>query len=76
MKSDIVYTKDTLIVKLYGVMDKHDLDNLKRKLYRIITDYKIDNIILNIGQFDQAMFKPLIDEYYNHFTGHLTIKKA
>lgn len=79
MKSNIVYTNDTLIVKLYGEMDKEGIDNFKKKLYKILLDYDIDNIILNISKitkFNNIMFEELVNDYYANFNGHLTIKEA
>ncbi len=75
----MVYTKDTLIVNLYGVMDEVGMMALKEKLYRIISDYGIDNIILNISKItklDDAIFTSLLDDYYSNFKGRLIVKEA
>ena len=78
LKTDMTYTKDTLTVKLYGIMDQEGMNNLKRKLYRISSDYEIDDIVLNISEStnSQSLLDELLDDYYSNFHGHVTIKEV
>lgn len=77
MKTDITYTKDTLIVNLSGIMNKKDINILKKKLYNIILDYGINNIIIDIKKItlmDKDNFYHFLDDYDSRFKGYLEVK--
>ena len=79
MRSDIIYTKDTLIVNLSGRMSRKSIEKLKMRLYQIIKDYDIDNIVLNIRditKFDNVVFNELLNDYYDNFSGEVKVKEA
>ncbi len=79
MRSDIIYTKDTLIVNLSGRMSRKSIEKLKVRLYQIIKDYDIDNIVLNIRditKFDNVVFNELLNDYYDNFSGEVKVKEA
>lgn len=79
MRSDIIYTKDTLIVNLSGRMSRKSIEKLRVRLYQIIKDYDIDNIVLNIRditKFDNVVFNELLNDYYDNFSGEVKVKEA
>ena len=57
---NIFYTNETLYVNLF----------------RIINDYDIDNIILNVvgGDKKNPLIKEFVNEYYNRYNGKLVVK--
>lgn len=78
LKSDIIYTNDTLFVNLSGIMDEESVISFKNKLYRIISDYGINNIVLNIRylNLDDDLFSELLSDYYSKFNGRVKVKEA
>ena len=73
---NIFYTNETLYVNLLDHIDLDSLSVLKKRIFRIINDYDIDNIILNVvgGDKKNPLIKDLVNEYYNHYNGKLVVK--
>ena len=61
-------------MKLY--IDLDSLAILKKRIFRIINDYDIDNIIINVigGDKKNPLLKELVSEYYNRYNGKLVVK--
>ena len=73
---NIFYTNETLYVNLIDLINLDTMEILKKRLFRIINDYDIDNIILNVvgGDKKNPLIKDLVNEYYNHYNGKLVVK--
>ena len=73
---NIPYTNETLYVNLLEHIDLDSLAILKKRIFRIINDYDIDNIIINVigGDKKNPLLKELVSEYYNRYTGKLVVK--
>ncbi len=73
---NIFYTNETLYINLIDNINIDILETLKKRLFRIINDYDIDNIILNVvgGDKKNPLIKDLVNEYYNHYNGKLVVK--
>jgi anti-anti-sigma regulatory factor len=78
MKTDIIYTKDTLFINLSGIMNKKEINNLKKKIYTIVLDYGINNVVIDIRKIitmDKEYFYHFLDEYDSNFNGYLKLKE-
>lgn len=66
MKTDIVYSDETLFIYLEGNMNKKEIKKLKDKMDNIINEYQINDIVLdtkNLLKNDSSFFNELISEY-------------
>lgn len=72
----IYYKKDTLFVNLDESIDNGVIRDMKKKVFNIIDDYDIDNIVLNIMNEvnDETLLNNFINEYKSKYDGHLTVK--
>jgi len=71
------YTKETLIINLSGILDETTLTDLKRKVFTIIDEYKIENIILNgknLTLINQPLLTAFLESYQDKYDGKLIIK--
>ncbi len=71
------YTKKTLFIKLSGVLNNETLLELKRKVFAVIDDYDIKNVILNGKNLiinDNKLLNLFRSTYKNKYNGRLTIK--
>ena len=76
VKMDFTYTKSTLFITLNGIINKKDIITLKRKMYYIVDEYEIDNIVLdikNIKNMDYDAFYDFLDNYDIKYQGHLEV---
>lgn len=73
---DIYYNDHILYVNLVEMMDEGKMGLMKRRVFNILDDYDIDNIVLNIvGNNDLGLLLDgFIKEYYQKYNGKLTIK--
>lgn len=77
MKVEMEYTKETLIINLSGILDETTLTDLKRKVFTIIDEYKIENIILNgknLTLINQTLLTAFLESYQDKYDGKLIIK--
>lgn len=75
---DIFYTDNTLYVNMENVTSSHDVARMKRRVFKILDDYSIDNIVLNIIT-DDTLSSDLLDsfilEYNQKYNGKIVMKK-
>ena len=45
---NIFYNDNTLYINMDDIADSKDILKLKRRVFKILDDYSIDNIVLNI----------------------------
>lgn len=75
-KDTMEYTKDTLFISVEGVVNKNHIRELKRKLYSILNEYSIEDIIIdlsNIHEMDQDAFYDFLDDYDIKYGGNLVV---
>ncbi|MGM9834905.1 MAG: hypothetical protein ACI31M_03925 [Bacilli bacterium] len=75
---DIFYTDDTLYVNFSRINSGNDIIKLKKRVFKILEDYSIDNVVLNIVTDDnisKEMIDSFINEYNNRFNGKIIMKK-
>lgn len=76
MKLTIQYTNHTLLVELEGIAMKSQIHTEQRKLFQILRDYPISNIIVdiqNMEKIDMEAFYHFLDEYDQKYGGKLEV---
>lgn len=72
---DLFYKNETLFVTIFQDITLDTVAQLKRRIFSIIEDYGIDNIILSIqGAYDKELLNQFKREYYHAYKGFLLIK--
>lgn len=75
---DIFYTNDTLYVNMNDIASSKDVLKLKKRVFKILEEYTIDNLVLNIVTDDDISkdtLKSFINEYNNKYNGRIIMKK-
>ncbi len=73
---EIYYKKDTLFVNIDEYLNGSSMSNIRKKVFSIIDDYDIENIVLNIigNVEDTQLLDNFIREYKMKYDGNITIK--
>lgn len=75
-KTDIEFSKNTLYINLEGVVNKDNLGKLKKRMYYIIEEYNIFDIVIDIkkiSNIDSDAFYAFLDEYDIKYGGNLVV---
>ena len=75
-KSEIVYREQTLYVDLVGVCSSKNIKSLQKKLYKIIDQYGVNDIVINkkgIISLDGNAFYNMLDDYDTKYGGKLIV---
>lgn len=75
---DIFYTDNTLYVNMENVTSSSEVARMKRRVFKILDDYSIDNIVLNIITDDKIssdLLDSFILEYNQKYNGKIIMKK-
>ena len=76
LETTMEYTRNTLYVKIQGCANKKGIQDLKRKMYHIIDDYDITDIVINIKglkEIDKECFYDFLDDYDIEYGGNLEV---
>ena len=67
---------NTLYVNLNDYIDDISINNLKSRVFNILDDYDIKNIVINIisNNKDNYLIDEFIKEYHRKYNGNLLIK--
>ena len=67
---------NTLYVNLNDYIDDIIIDKLKNRVFNILDDYDIQNIVLNIisNNKDNYLIDEFINEYHKKYNGNLLLK--
>lgn len=74
---EMIYTNNTLYVNIEERINFSLINRLQHKLYRIIDNYQIRNIEINIltdHHYDTSLISDLIQDYKAKYNGHLVVK--
>ena len=74
---ELYYQNETLFVDINSSLDLEDMESLKNKIFRIVDDYDIDNIVLknNTHQLLNSYYlRKIKQEYRNRYQGRMYIK--
>lgn len=77
-KTEFVYHNQTLFVNLNGQYNSKNISTLKRKLYSIIDQYGINEIIIDrkqITTIDSGAFYDMLDDYDVKYGGSLIVEE-
>jgi len=72
---EMFYQDDTLFVDLSGYID---ILNVRLKLFNITNQYKINNVIISVGDvfnYKRSAFSELKNDYTRMYGGNIIIKK-
>ena len=75
-KTDIEFSRNTLFIDVEGIINKKNLSKLKKKLYYIVEEYNIGDIVLNIEKsksIDHQALYNFLDEYDEIYGGNITL---
>lgn len=76
MKTDLIYSDDVLYVNVEGNLNKKGVTNLQRKMYSVISEYGIQDIVIDIkrtSKIDKIAFYDMLDDYDSRYGGNLKI---
>lgn len=74
---EIYYTNNKLYINIEERINFSLINELKRKLYKIINMYQIQNIELNITneeRYDSTLIEELINDYNSKYNGLFIVK--
>lgn len=75
-KTEIEFSRNTLYVNLSGNISRENIRRLKQKIYYIIEEYNIYEIVINVknSEFvDVDAFYNFLDEYDIKYGGNLIV---
>lgn len=72
---DIFYTKETLFVNMNNNISNNNITTMQKRVFKIIEDYDIDNIVLNLGTDVKSkdVVSGFVDDYHKNHNGNLKI---
>lgn len=76
MKTDLIYSDDVLYVNVEGNLNKKGVTSLQKKMYSVISEYGIQDIVIDIkgtSKIDKTAFYDMLDDYDNRYGGNLKI---
>lgn len=79
MIKDIIFNRNVLSIYLENKINKKNIQILRKRLYYIINEYGVSNIVIhlnNITYMDTETFYDFLDEYDDEFGGHLKLEKG
>lgn len=77
-KEEFVYHNRTLFINLSGDYNRKNIGTLKNKMYSIIEQYGIDDIVINkqrISNMDNNAFYDMLDDYDVKYGGKLIVEE-
>lgn len=76
MISNIIYNSNTLFVNVEGNLNKKNIRSLKKKVFSIVSDYDVSNMILDLKKvdiIDRESLGCFMDEYDSIYGGNMNI---
>ena len=74
---NIFYTNDTLYINIEEAIDINTIDKLKKRLFRILEDYGINQVELHVANstiYDPTIFDNLLTESSQKYQAKIKIK--
>ena len=75
---EMVYSDDTLFINMSGIYNSKNISKLKRKMYHVINQYGINNVVIdrkNISKIDDGAFYDMLDDYDIKYGGNLKVEE-
>ncbi|MCI8446074.1 MAG: hypothetical protein HFH31_01115 [Bacilli bacterium] len=76
LKTEIEFSRNTLYVSMKGMANSKNILELKRKLYYILNEYGVTDIIIDIKDvvaLDKETFYEMLDDYDIKYGGNLNV---
>ena len=76
LKTEIEFSINTLYVSMKGMANSKNILELKRKLYYILNEYGVTDIIIDIKDvvaLDKETFYEMLDDYDIKYGGNLNV---
>lgn len=76
MRTDLIYSDDVLYVNIEGNLSKKGISSLQKKMYSVISEYGIEDIIIDMkgtNKIDKVAFYDMLDDYDARYGGNLKI---
>lgn len=76
MRTDLIYSDDVLYVNVEGNLNKKAVTHLQKKMYSVISEYGIQDIVIDIkgtSNIDKTAFYDMLDDYDSRYGGNLKI---
>lgn len=73
----LLYQNETLFIDVETSLNAEKMAHLKRKIFHILDDYEIDQVVMYISKLDiqhEKQFQKLFYEYQQKYSGTLLIK--
>ena len=73
---DIIYSNNTLTVNVDGIMNKHNINQIKKRIYYIINQYGINDIIIdikNVIKIDELVLDEFLNDYDIKYGGKIIV---
>ena len=72
---NIYYTENTLYINMSDEINDESIINLRKRVFGILNDYDIDNIVLNVvTDKNNILLDEFIREYQRKYNGNITLK--
>ena len=73
---NIFYSNNTLFINFNENVNDLTVSKLKSRVFNILNDYDIDNIVLNIisDNKNNILIDEFIKEYHRRYHGNITLK--
>ena len=73
---NIFYNNNTLYINLEEEINEYNMNKLKSRVFKIVRDYNIDDVILKVNSYkkDNFLLKDFLNEYENTIGGHIKIR--
>lgn len=73
---NIFYNDNTLFVNIYEELNSYNVNRLKLRVFKIVTEYDIENVVLSINNCkkNSYLLKDFINEYEATFNCHIKVK--
>ncbi|MDD2181489.1 MAG: hypothetical protein PHW32_03865 [Bacilli bacterium] len=75
-KTEIEFSRNTLYINIEGNVNRDNLVRLKQKIYYIIDEYNVFDIVINVKNseyVDTDAFYNFLDEYDIKYGGNLIV---
>lgn len=75
-RTDIEYSRNTLYINVTGIVSKKNVEQLKRRMYYIIDEYGISDIVIDVQHvinMDKTAFYNFLDDYDIEYGGNLNV---
>lgn len=74
---NMFYKDNVLYINIEEVINFTLVSKIQQKMYRIIDDYAINNVILNIltnERYDKTLLDDLINDYNGKYRGNIIVR--